>query len=320
MFRLFFAGCALLVLTACEDLAVHFTPEKKPLTSHTELAQQAEKKFWDTLHHGRYNDIPETNRLLTAAYLQNPNDPALAAHLGFLHIWAITERQRDKNIPPSIVNEIILAKYYFSSAVELSPNDARFLGFYGDSQLVTGKIFQDNREETRGYFTLKHAIDLWPEFNYFTAGYPMTVLPPTSEHFKEALEWQWATMDLCAGQKINRNSPSFSSFMKRETREGPQRVCWNSWIAPFNYEGFFLNMGDMLVKIGDWQTAIKIYQNAKLDKNYSVWPYRDLLEKRIAHAKENVENFQHDFSGPNKTIIFNSGRGCAICHQQGNQS
>jgi len=39
--------------------------------------------------------------------------------------------------------------------------------------------------------------------------------------------------------------------MSKKTKEGKKRVCWNSWIAPHNFEGFFLNMGDMLVKSGD---------------------------------------------------------------------
>jgi hypothetical protein len=141
------------------------------------------------------------------------------------------------------------------------------------------------------------------------------VLPPDSDSFKEGLEWQWITLELCAGEKINRTNPDFQKYMKRETQTGPQRVCWNSWIAPYNFEGFFMNMGDMLVKSGDWQTAIQIYQNAKLDNHYHNWPFRAMLEKRIANAKENVSSFQKDYINPDKTILFNSGYGCMACHQ-----
>jgi hypothetical protein len=44
---------------------------------------------------------------------------------------------------------------------------------------------------------------------------------------------------------------------------GPKRVCWNSWIAPHN-----------------------------LTTDYAAWPYRDLLEARIANAAANVEVFR----------------------------
>lgn len=84
------------------------------------------------------------------------------------------------------------------------------------------------------------------------------------------------------------------------------------WIASHNFEGFFLNMGDMLVKSGDWQTGIKIYNNAKLSKNYTAWPYRTMLTDRIQHAEKNVAEFQK----ANAKVMFNSGYGCVVCHQK----
>ncbi len=178
----------------------------------------------------------------------------------------ITERAKLKTNDPTIVDEIILAKKYFSDAVQLNPRDARYLGFLGDSTLIEGKIFNDQREEVRGYFILKRAINDWPQFNYFTAGYPMSTLDRHSSSFKEGLEWQWKTLDLCAGEKVNRRFPDFSPYLSRETQQGLYRACWNSWIAPHNFEGFFLNMGDMLVKNGEWQRGVQIYNNAKLSR------------------------------------------------------
>lgn len=307
-----------LVLTGCEQFALLSTPPKKPMQSQSQLSKISQNQFWDILHKGQYDKIHETTSHLTAAYLENPNDPSLAAHIGFLHIWKITERARHKTIEddPLIVNEIILAKKYFKDAVQLDPKDARFQGFLGDSILITGKIFHDEREQVRGYFQLKRAIAMWPAFNYFTAGYPMSILNPHSKSFQEGLGWQWKTLELCSGTTINRDNPDFSPYMSRETQEGALRACWNSWIAPHNFEGFFLNMGDMLVKSGDWQRGIKIYKNARLSKTYSQWPYRQLLENRIVHAKENVSNFQKEKILPReKRILFNSGYGCVACHQ-----
>ncbi|MHB1948783.1 MAG: hypothetical protein ACYCQI_11805 [Gammaproteobacteria bacterium] len=317
LLRSFILGFLAFSLSGCEYLAIKMTPKKQAITSHSELASLAQQRFWKVLHEGQYQNISDADLLLTAAYLQNPNDPKIAAHLGFLHIWKITERGREPTLRPTIVNEIILAKKYFNDAVELEPKDARYLGFLGDSQLVEGTIFNDKRLQTRGYFTLKDAIHAWPEFNYFTGGYVMSKKPSASERFREGLEWQWSTLELCAQHKINRANPDFSPFMTLETNHGPKRACWNSWIAPFNFEGFFLNMGDMLVKSGDPETAIKIYRNAKLARNYSNWPYRSLLEKHMANAKDNVQNFQKNTLGsPDKSILFNSGYGCVACHQQ----
>lgn len=289
-------------LTACEKIATLFTEKKSRSSSNFLLATQAQNYFWNTLHQGKYDQIDQAIFLLTAAYLQNPHDPTLASHLGFLHIWKITERAREKQIPPTIVNEIILAKKYFSDSYQLDPHDARILGFLGDSELVEGTIFQDPQQQVHGYFMLQDAIRQWPEFNLFTAGFVMSDLSANSKNFKEALAWQWKTLDLCAGEKVNRDNPDYTPYMKLETQTGPKRACWNSWIAPHNFEGFFMNMGDMLVKSGDVAAAQKIYRNAMLSKTYESWPYKNELLKRIAHPDK-------------KNMLFNSGYGCAACHQ-----
>ncbi len=303
-------------LISCDKVALFSIASKKPQQSSTALAAKAQRYFWKTLHSGSYKDLSQADYLLMAAYLQNPNDPKLAAHLGFVHIWKITERQRNKNQLPTITDEMVLSKKYFSDSLVLDPTNPIYQGFLGDTQLIEGKIFHDQREEVQGYFTLKKAIHAWPEFNYFTAGYPMSTLTPESKHFKEGLKWQWLTLDACAGHKIDRKNPNYAPYMANETRDGKKRACWNSWIAPHNFEGFFMNMGDMLVKSGDWQTGVKIYQTAKLSKNYAFWPYRTMLEKRIHNARENVTHFQRDTSqDEDKTIMFNSGYGCVACHQ-----
>ncbi|WP_238400366.1 hypothetical protein [Legionella bononiensis] len=303
-------------LVGCEQVALMSTPPKQAKASKDKLAIQAKHHFWNSLHHGRYQDIPRVSYLLTAAYLENPDDSQLAAYLGFTHIWKITERSRVHDQSPLITNEIILSKKYFLDALELDPHNPIYQGFYGDTQLIEGQIYQDKQEEVRGYFTLKKAIHEWPQFNYFTAGYPMSSLPADSDHFKEGLTWQWKTLDLCTGTKINRKNPDYQPFMNKEIRTGQQRACWNSTIAPHNFEGFFMNMGDMLIKSGDVETGTIIYKNAKLSKTYSLWPYKEMLEQRILNARENAVNFNKISSPPGKDILFNSGYGCVICHQK----
>src|SRR5437016_9645605 len=102
--RLILLAVISFTLIACEKIALLTTPKKKAIASQSKLADTAEKNFWDTLHNGQYENIPETQKLLLAAYLENPHDPKLAAHLGFLHIWKITERQRTKTNNRAIVN------------------------------------------------------------------------------------------------------------------------------------------------------------------------------------------------------------------------
>jgi hypothetical protein len=182
----------------------------------------------------------------------------------FLHVWRLSERARLDVVPPTITDHAVLGRKYFAEAVRLNPQDARVLGFSGSLLLAEGRIHDDAKLSRKGYYTLRDSIDAWPEFNYFTAGYAMSSLPHDSARFREALEYQWRNLDVCAGKRIDRKRPDYSEFMALETTEGPKRACWNSWIAPHNFEGFFLNMGDMLVKAGDVDTAVQIYGTAKL--------------------------------------------------------
>lgn len=134
--------------------------------------------------------------------------------------------------------------------------------------------------------------------------------------FKEGLEWQWRNLDLCGQERIDRASPDYAKYLSLETTEGVKRVCWNSWSAPHNFEGFFLNMGDMLVKSGDWQTAKKIYANAKHSRDYKTWKLAAALETRIEQAQENVASFKEVPGAPVRPMMINSAFACMACHQR----
>jgi hypothetical protein len=316
------ATCAILLvatsLFGCGYMAVRSAPAKQASASRTEAALKADDLFWQTLHAGRYEEIPAVVNALTAAYLANPNDAVTAAHIGWTHIWRLAESARLERVPPTITHDAILARRYFQEAVRLNPEEARYLGFLASATMTEGSIHKDERLTRHGYVLMQDAVKAWPEFNLFTAGYGASRLPPDSERFKEGLERQWQTLDLCSLDSIDRIDPQFGKYMSLATTEGPKRVCWNSWIAPHNFEGFFLNMGDMLVKSGDWQTAQKIYATAKLSPTYEQWKFRDVLEARITAAQANVGVFNAREENAAKTdprIMVASAFACVACHQ-----
>ena len=133
----------ILGLSGCEFFALSFAPGKEPLANNSELANQASKVFWETLNQGDYSNISKPMTLLKAAYLQIPYDAKIAARIGFLHAWSLTERQRLKNIPPQITDNAILARKYFEEAVRLNPEDARYLGFHSSMMMLEGSIHKD---------------------------------------------------------------------------------------------------------------------------------------------------------------------------------
>ncbi|OQW31222.1 MAG: hypothetical protein A4E19_20555 [Nitrospira sp. SG-bin1] len=299
-----------------DDVAVLLAPSKKATSVRSLAALHADDLFWHTFHSGAYDEIPRVLEVLTAAYLQTPTDAVTAAHIAWLHNWRVAERARLSTIPATITDHTVLARRYFEEAVNLDPSDPRTQGFLAGHTVTEGTLHKDERLLRRGYFMLLDAIEAWPEFNLFTAGYVMSRLPADSPHFKEGLEWQWRNLDVCVQERVDRTKPDYAKYMPLETTEGTKRVCWNSRIAPHNLEGFFLNMGDMLVKSGDWQTAQKIYANAKHSRDYATWKFAGVLESRIEQAQENVAVFNGALGTPVRPMMINSTFACTGCHQQ----
>jgi hypothetical protein len=310
---------AVTVLTGCSFIAIQAAPPKAPSGIRTEAAQNADALFWSTLHGGRYDEIQPVLDALTAAYLANPADAVTAAHIGWMHMWRLSESTRLERTPATITDDAVLARKYFQEANRLDPAEARYLGFLAGSTMAEGNIHKDERLIRRGYFMLMDSIEAWPEFNLFTAGYVLSRQPPDSSRFRQALEWQWQTLDLCVGEKVDRRSLDYARYMSLATTSGPKRVCWNSWIAPHNFEGFFLNMGDMLVKAGDLQTARAVYAAARLSDTYAQWKYRDVLELRIRNAEANVKHFNANDTTSDKVhqrLMISTPFACMGCHEE----
>jgi hypothetical protein len=306
----------ILAVTNIPRIAVWLAPAKAATPERSAQAIEADSVFWRIFHGGAYDQLQVALEAITAAYLKTPGDATTAAHAGFLHIWRSSEASRLDTVPATITNHLALARRYFQESVALNPDDARTVSFLGGSTVGEGSIHGDERMIRRGYFIMQDAIRMWPEFSLFTAGYVLSQRPADSDQFREGLENQWRSLDICLGEKLDRKNPDYSGAFARETHEGPQRACWNSWIAPYNLEGFLLNHGDMLVKSGDWETAQKVYAIARLTKTYTSWPYRPVLEERILRAKENVAVFNGPRFGGRDGMMIRSRFACMACHQK----
>ncbi len=306
-------------LTSCSTIAQWAAPAKAKKVSHGKEYKQAEKIFWNAFHSGQYQKIPYLLEIYKKIYIENPNHYEAAARIGFLHTWALSERRRLKIILPSIIDNATLCQKYFNEAYHMKA-DPRYLGFWASCILAEAEIHGQERDLRKGFFLMKDAISKWPEFNNFTGGYVLSNQEHSSEFLNLAVEWQWDNLDVCTDEKVNRKNPDYEKYLDQEVKRGRKRACWNSKIAPHNFEGFFLNMGDLLVKNGEPKKAKKIYANAKLSKSYSAWPFAKVLEARIANAKKNVIEFRKEFSSgeiPSHPIMmFNTSYSCMACHQK----
>jgi hypothetical protein len=317
-------ACFIIVVAAMACGRSSSPPPQSPVTAErVPLAVIADSLFWRTFHAGAYDQIPRAMRLLKAAYLQNPFDHRTAAHIGYLHAWQATERARLDSVPPEITDHAILARKYFDQAsARGGGQDPRLLGFGAVLQMSEGAIHRDETLSADGLARGRRAIEAWPEFNWFTVGYVLSARPDTSALFHEGLEMQWKTIAACSRRAVDRADPRPEVTLAAQSTEMDARrlrACWNSWIAPHNVEGFFLNMGDMLVKAGDWRTAQKIYRHAQEINSYSSWPFRGVLEERIRDAERNVPIFRRASSETRPrdepVIMLRSPFACTACHQ-----
>ena len=121
-------------------------------------------------------------------------------------------------MPPSITDDTMLARKYFAEAVALDPSEARYQGFLATTMLAEASIHATRSSRRRGYYALLDAVDAWPEFNLFTAGYVLSNQPPIQRSSSEGLEMQWRTLDLCTGSRVDRRDPDFASYMRLETQ------------------------------------------------------------------------------------------------------
>ena len=281
----------------------------------TDPLHPADRFFWDTLHAGDYGAIAEVLARLAAALEERPGDPSLTRHVAWANIWRLAESARGTVTPAELLESVAVTRPTFALAHAQAPDEPRILGFYAAITFQEGVLFDDEGLRAEGLALLEEAIDAWPEFNYFTAGYMLSQFPADSQEFRRGLAYQWKNIDVCSGKVVDRHDPEFASILDRETRVGRQRVCWNSWIAPFNVEGFFLNVGDMLVKSGDWPAGVVAYESARISASFQRWPYRSMLEARVRDAEANVTAFRSDPPVPGKTIVFESAYACMVCHQ-----
>lgn len=282
-----------------------------------ENAGRADETFWATFHSGKYQNIDDAQNAQKSAYLANPRDWMTASHIGFIHAWRFAERSRLITNSPSFIDDAELARFYFDEAYALYPKDPRLKGFLAAMTMVSGKLHQDEQKIRKGIYLGLEAIREWPEFNLFTLGYFMSTKDAASKEFNDALDWQWQWLDACAGETVNRNYPDYSSYMNNEVADRKIRkksVCWNSWIAPHNFEGFFLNMGDMLLKAGEKKKAITIYNNARLSSAFDRWPYKHILEQRLLFARAACEGVIGEYAP--KPMMLDASYSCVACHQE----
>jgi len=301
--------------------------DKKPSKVESSEAAMANAFMWEQFHLGNYDSIPSVLEKLNKAYQLDPNDAEVTSHLGFIYLWAFSERIRE-DPQDRILENIFLSNRFFKEAIILNPKDARLYGFQSAVQMCEGALTNNLEMLAQSYFGSLKAIRKWSTFNKFALGYVESQLDTGSRMYKQGLKFQWEILDECAEEKLTeekimKDPDKLFTGLYREINQSDdpkiKRSCGNSWIAPHNWEGFFLNFGDMLVKAGKLEQAKVIYSAAKISPSYADWIYKDVIDGRIEEMKLNVTAFNQkqnllELSGKRQMMI-NSEISCTGCHQ-----
>jgi hypothetical protein len=309
----------LAVLSGCSSIAVSMAPKKQNTPDDREFAKVTTEEFWKAFHGGQYDAIGPLLEKHKQVYLTHPYDASIAAHTGFLHMWRIAESARNPELAASITDDMSMARVYFHDAVQLEPKWALVRGFYASTVLGEGAIHKNEAQLREGYFALEDAVDLWPELNLFTKAIMLAQTKYDSPQYAQAVDAFWRNVEVCAGGRPDRKNPDLSLAARPDLSDPKKAICANTWKAPFNFEGAMLVFGDLLVKQGEVEPAKKVYAAAKQSATYAQWPYRELLESRLAHAAENVEPFRvepREQPALDKKFVTGSAFTCTVCHQK----
>jgi hypothetical protein len=297
-------------------------PKSDPITKN-----EANDYMWSQLHQGNYDSIPEIINKLRSAWSASPGDPALNARLGFIYLWKFCERERIDH-DTSIFRNVFISNNFFKRAIDLNPDDERIYSLLAATEMCGGAIRNDDKQTRRGYLKGLKAVPKWPQFNRFSLAAVVSVLDKNSRMFRKGLRFQWVTMDECSCKKLDKEEvlqrpekvvSDLIAELQKSTDPKIKRACWNTWIAPHNFEGYLLNFGDMLVKNGQLKEAKQLYSAIKLSPSYENWPYRHILEDRVLDITENESEFNKPLqlliSKGSKQIFINSRFSCMACHQ-----
>jgi len=281
-------------------------------------AEEARRTFLQTLLNNDYDALMPAFDGLAEVYRADPKDPKSTLYFAHAHLWRIAEWERSPDPDPSLRGQMAAEGLrLFREARELSPDDARIDGWIGTLSAALGKTLGNAALVERGYQSVERGWARWPEFNGVTILLAYGDLPTSDPHFQRSLEVAWETFEVCVGGPIDRENPDYGQYIPKQPYTGERRVCSNEDVSPHNFEGFWLQIGDMLVKNGDVRRARIIYNNTRYSSTYDTWPYKSMLEGILADDLEHKAALFRD-PDPSKhpLIASQSTHACTSCHSR----
>jgi hypothetical protein len=278
-------------------------------------AASAGDVFWTAFLAQRYDQLPAVIDGLAAEAAARPDDPWAAELHAIAIVWQISEASRNPSQDPKQIPMLALtAEQSLLRANQLAPTDPLILGRLGSLEVAIGGVLHDSDRIARGIAAIDEGVRQYPEFALFGRARLLFDLPPGAPSAAARFDDFWSKLDACAGEPVDRLAFDLGKYVAQATATGAKRVCWNTEHTPHGVEGFFLYMGDALLRRGDAATARAIYANARNSPDYPSWPFRALLDDRIASADAWAARLT-DADPENDPVLINAAPvACASCH------
>jgi len=269
----------------------------------TAHAAAGEAAFWDTLWADRPR-ADEALALLTRAVRRDAGDGRSQFLLGMLRLYraAGDPASFDFTHPTEAgMAEIRAAQEPFARAVELLPLDTRVPGFRAAATYADGFVHGDVTESALGLAQLDEAIAanaLFDAFDLFAVVAPIT--PGGSAYYQSRVL-------------------GLVDFVLKDNLTCPAVVphtCGNDGMAPHNFEGTLLELGDLYAKGGRLADAQQWYGVAQAFGRSFHYRYQAIADDRVAHAAERVALYQDADPGNDPPVLGGGGAACVYCHNK----
>jgi hypothetical protein len=291
----------------------HFSLFAAAIAACTESGSSPTDRFTASFTAQDYQDLPARLADLQAARARHPDDARTVLVLGLANLWGVAESARDPSVGPHLPTYAMDALTYLGQAAQLDPSDLRIDGWLGSSLVGTGRFAHDDGMVAQGEQLVNAGVAGDPEFNLFVRALVHQDAPASTPVFASAIDDYYANVLVCFG-RVARENPDVTPFVAQATTTGDKRVCWDVPKAPHNFEGFFLWMGDALVKAGQVDAARVAYQDATLGTGYTTWPFRDLLAQRLADADARAALYADADPSNDPPLTGDTQIQCAGCH------
>lgn len=295
----------LLLLSSCGDKASDPEKMQSPLRPGVEDSSRAfkgtpspaENMFWEAIRNGddaaRQQAVAQL-KLDVAKDSSNGYSAFLAAADAFMPLSALLRAAVNQATPPQSRPFPDDTGPLLGQGLQ-HLTDPLYLGF--DATLLAGlQAFTDPASAPK-----TQAIAIANNIPASSVGQLNTALRMSD--WAGARDVMLGVLDYCTGSALDRTNPDVNGYVERANAGSlAHRECYSGYHAMHGTEGVIMITGDLIALNGNADLAKRFYQATRSASNYSSWPLKPLMERRISDES------------PATKAAFSEIAACSTCH------